>query len=74
MSPIARAAILGLVGLGVAGALVMRAQRSEPATSAVSTARLVELGSTSCRSCKPMHEELALGRCSSSAASTFCTR
>lgn len=65
MKPIARAAVLGLVGLGVVGALVMRAQRSEPATSAAPTARgarLVELGSTSCRSCKAMHEELALLR------------
>ncbi|MBK7581601.1 MAG: thioredoxin family protein [Myxococcales bacterium] len=65
----ARAAVLGLVGLGVVGALVMRAQRSEPATSAAPPARgarLVELGSTSCRSCKAMHEELALlrGECS----------
>lgn len=48
------------------GALVMRSQRVEPAASAAATAargaRLVELGSPSCRSCKAMHEELALLR------------
>lgn len=72
MRPVARAAVLGLVGLGVVGALVMRAQRSEP-SSAVSPARgarLVELGSTSCRSCEAMREELTLFRaeCSGSIA------
>jgi thioredoxin 1 len=62
-----------LVGLGVVGALVLRQQRTEPTASeapAARGARLVELGSTSCRSCKAMHEELALLReeCSGSIA------
>jgi thioredoxin 1 len=73
MKPVARAAVLGLVGLGVVGALVLRQQRAEPTASeapAARGARLVELGSTSCRSCKAMHEELALLReeCSGSIA------
>ena len=61
-----RAVILVLVGLGVVGALVMRSQRigaaAIPAATRVRGARLVELGSTSCKSCKAMHEELALLR------------
>jgi thioredoxin 1 len=73
MKPVARAAVLGLVGLGVIGALVLRQQRAEPTASeapAARGARLVELGSTSCQSCKAMHEELALLReeCSGSIA------
>jgi thioredoxin 1 len=65
--------VLGLVGLGVVGALVLRQQRAEPTASeapAARGARLVELGSTSCQSCKAMHEELALLReeCSGSIA------
>ena len=58
-----------LVGLGGAGALALRQQRVQAATVAAATAkvatpaatgaRLVELGSTSCTSCKAMHEELA---------------
>lgn len=58
----ARLVVLALVGLGVVGAFALRQQRSStPAASvpAVTGARLVELGSTSCRSCKAMHEELA---------------
>jgi thioredoxin 1 len=78
MTPIARAAALGLVCLGVVGALVLRQQRADPTASEAPAARgarrvelgstisrgarLVELGSTSCRSCKAMHEELALLR------------
>lgn len=73
MKPAVRSAILGLVGLGVVGALVLRQQRAEPTATeapAARGARLVELGSTSCRSCKAMHEELALLReeCSGSIA------
>jgi thioredoxin 1 len=73
MKPVTRAAVLGLVGLGVVGALVLRQQRAEPTASeapAARGARLVELGSTSCQSCKAMHEELALLReeCSGSIA------
>ena len=63
---------LAVVGLGVAGALVLRSQRA-PAPQAETTAttnrpRLVELGSTSCQSCKAMHEELAQlrGECAAS--------
>jgi len=63
MKPVSRALVLGLVGLGVVGALVLRQQRTEPSAVAEAPAargaRLVELGSTSCRSCKAMHEELA---------------
>lgn len=58
----ARVIILALVALGVAGALALRQQRAPtPAASvpAEAGARLVELGSTSCQSCKAMHEELA---------------
>lgn len=54
--------ILVLVGLGVVGALSLREQRVQAPLAqahAVSGARLVELGSTSCQSCKAMHEELA---------------
>lgn len=73
MKPAVRSAILGLIGLGIVGALVLRQQRAEPTPSEVPAARgarLVELGSTSCRSCKAMHEELALLReeCSGSIA------
>jgi thioredoxin 1 len=59
----ARVSVLVLVSLGVVGALVLRQQRTEPSAvadaPAARGARLVELGSTSCRSCKAMHEELA---------------
>jgi thioredoxin 1 len=58
----ARIIILVLVGLGVAGALVLRGQRRQaPAVEAhaATGARLVELGSTSCTTCKAMHQELA---------------
>ena len=74
MKPAARVSVLVLVSLGVVGALVLRQQRTEPSAvadaPAARGARLVELGSTSCRSCKAMHEELALLReeCSSSIA------
>lgn len=54
--------ILALVGLGVVAALALREQRVRAPlvqAHAVSGARLVELGSTSCQSCKAMHEELA---------------
>ena len=69
----AKIAVLALVGLGAACAIALR----EPATgqavaegapgttssaAAVTGPRLVELGSTSCKSCKAMHEELALLR------------
>jgi thioredoxin 1 len=58
-----RIVILALVGLGVAGALALRERRASGPTSeavAVATgAHLVELGSTSCTSCKAMHEELS---------------
>jgi thioredoxin 1 len=68
--PGARAAVLVLVAVGIVGALVLRRQRAEPIASETATeqpatvpsARLVELGSTSCTSCKAMHEELALLR------------
>ncbi len=68
MKPGARVAVLGLVAVGIVGALVLRHQRAEPAASGVALdteaatvrkPRLVELGSTSCTSCKAMHEELA---------------
>jgi len=67
VTPAVRGAIFGLVALGAAGALGLRAQRSQSqapaeAPSVAATARLVELGSTSCQSCKAMHEELALLR------------
>lgn len=65
MKPMARAAILGLVGLGLIGALALRAQRTSPSSSAAATGRgprVVELGSTRCLSCKAMHQELALLR------------
>jgi len=54
--------ILALVGLGVVAALALREQRVQAPlvqAHAVGGARLVELGSTSCQSCKAMHEELA---------------
>jgi thioredoxin 1 len=58
-----RLVVLALVGLGVAGALVLRQQRldtpSPRSTGGIGGARLIELGSTSCKSCKAMHEELA---------------
>jgi thioredoxin 1 len=74
VKPAARVSVLVLVSLGVVGALVSRQQRTEPSAVAEAPAahgaRLVELGSTSCRSCKAMHEELALLReeCSGSIA------
>jgi len=70
--------ILVLVGLGVAGALMLRQRRDEPAAApapetAMVTAtapKLVELGSTRCTSCKAMYEELAAlgGECGASLA------
>jgi thioredoxin 1 len=57
-----RLLVLALVGLGVAGAVTCRPWRSSaPVVQAPAATgpRLVELGSTSCRSCKAMHEELA---------------
>jgi thioredoxin 1 len=58
-----RIVILALVCVGIAGALVLRHRRLAPPTETVAVldtaARLVELGSTSCHSCKAMHEELA---------------
>jgi thioredoxin 1 len=74
MKPVRRALVLGFVGLGIVAALVLRQQRIEPSAVAEAPAargaRLVELGSTSCQSCKAMHEELALLRdeCSGSIA------
>lgn len=62
---VTRALILGVVGLGVVGALALRPSGATPVvTAAVVTGapRLLELGSTSCVSCKAMHEELALLR------------
>lgn len=69
--PGTRAAVLVLVAAGIVGALVLRHQHAEQVASEATTAseaatvrgaRLVELGSTSCTSCKAMHEELALLR------------
>jgi thioredoxin 1 len=58
-----RLLLLALVGLGVVFALGLRRQRTEapPAVAEIASsgARLVELGSTTCASCKAMHEELA---------------
>ncbi len=58
-----RLVVFALVGLGVAGALVLRQQRlgppTPPGTSGITGARLIELGSTSCTPCKAMHAELA---------------
>ena len=75
MKPAARAAIFGLVVLGAMGALLLRAQRNQASVPAEppavgATARLVELGATTCQACKAMHEELALLReeCGSSLA------
>jgi thioredoxin 1 len=66
VKPGARIAILGLVGLAVVGVLVLRSRRVEPVARSEAApargARLVELGSTTCRSCAAMHEELALLR------------
>jgi thiol-disulfide isomerase/thioredoxin len=59
----AKIVVLALVGLGIAGALVLRHQRLEnatpQATAGITGARLIELGSTSCKPCKAMHAELA---------------
>jgi thioredoxin 1 len=59
-----RVIILALVGLGAAGALALREHRrgAHPAAAVAVGARIVELGSTSCQSCKAMHGELALLR------------
>jgi thioredoxin 1 len=66
MNARAKAAVLALVGLAAAGALVLRPQRlavvAENTSQVAGVARLVELGSTSCHTCKAMHEELALLR------------
>jgi len=53
---------LTVVGLGVVGALLLRQQHAQAPlseNSPVAGAKVVELGSSSCRSCKAMHEELA---------------
>lgn len=59
----AQVVVLAVVGVGVAGALVLRQQRLRDQAPRVATAgtgaRLIELGSTSCTSCKAMHAELA---------------
>ncbi len=67
MTNLARGMILAVVGAGVAGVLVLRRQAVQVPAPPVeqveaSGPRLVELGSTSCTSCKAMHEELALLR------------
>jgi thioredoxin 1 len=66
VKPAAKIFVLAFVALGVAGTLTLRQQRNAAPTpevaAAVGSARLVELGSTSCQSCKAMHEELALFR------------
>ena len=63
MKPATRVVVLALVALGVAGALMLRQQHNDAPTAepvvVVGGAHLVELGSTSCKSCKAMHEELA---------------
>jgi len=65
MTPRARVLVLAAVAVGVALALVVRARSGatqgapEATTAAASRPRLIELGSTSCASCKAMHEELA---------------
>ena len=65
MTPRTRVLVLAAVAVGVALALVVRersgATRSAPETMTATTSRprLIELGSTSCASCKAMHEELA---------------
>ncbi len=67
MKPVARAAIIVLVALGAMGALWLRAHRDHSAALAErpvagATARLVELGATTCQACIAMHDELALLR------------
>lgn len=78
MSRAGKIAVLVFLGLGGACALALREQHDDgavaeavasagPSASAMPAAsaagpRLVELGSNSCRSCKAMHEELALFR------------
>jgi len=63
VKPATRVVVLALVALGVAGALMLRQQHNDAPTAepvvVVGGAHLVELGSTSCKSCKAMHEELA---------------
>jgi thioredoxin 1 len=57
-----RAAILAAVAVGLAGAVLARGLRPEPAPTASARAgapRVVELGSTRCVSCRAMREELA---------------
>ncbi len=69
--------ILALVAAGIAAALGLRSPPACPCESAgalhtegddaahdgaISGARLVELGSTTCQSCRAMHEELGLLR------------
>jgi thioredoxin 1 len=61
-SPVTRAVLLALLGVGALVTIALRpAKTVEPAIAPPATtgARLVELGSTSCASCKAMHEELA---------------
>lgn len=65
MTPVAKGVVLALVGVGVVAALALRpasAPTSPASAPAKAGATLVELGSTSCKSCKAMHEELALLR------------
>lgn len=65
MSAGRRAAILAAVAVGLAGAVLARGLRSEPApeppaaSARAGTPRVVELGSTRCVSCRAMREELA---------------
>jgi thioredoxin 1 len=70
MNTRARVAVLALVGLGAACAVALREQPAGPVVAEASASaagsaaratgpRIVELGSTSCKSCKAMHEELA---------------
>ena len=58
-----RILVLALVGLAIAGVLGLRQRRTVAPTAdtptATTGAQLVELGSTSCQSCKAMHQELA---------------
>lgn len=66
MTPRVRVLVLAALAVGVALALVVRERSSasqgvaeSTVTATTSRPRLVELGSTSCTSCKAMHEELA---------------
>jgi len=63
VKPAARVVVLALVAFGASCALILRQQRNDSPTAEPAAvaggAHLVELGSTSCKSCKAMHEELA---------------